>query len=167
MPDETDRRILDLIQSGFPLARRPYALIGAAVDIGEEEALQRVRDLKRRGIIRRIGANFDSARLGWRSTLCAAKVPEERLEDFTTRINLHPGVTHNYLRDHDYNVWFTLIAPTEENLAALLHNMEEETGISILSLPAARQYKIKVDFSWREPEEKNGGLPTHPCPGIQ
>ncbi|MDR1359927.1 MAG: AsnC family transcriptional regulator [Deltaproteobacteria bacterium] len=161
MPDDLDRRILSLIQSGFPLEKRPYAEIGRRIGLGEEEALRRVRSLKRRRIIRRIGANFDSASLGWSSTLCAARVPEDRLEEFTAEVNAHPEVTHNYLRRHEYNVWFTLIAPSQEALRALPEKISSRTGIPVLSLPAARLYKIKVDFPWEvqeypRAEEENG-----------
>jgi DNA-binding Lrp family transcriptional regulator len=152
-----DRRILRLIQSGFPLEKRPYAVIGRTAGIGEAEALLRVRRLKERRIIRRIGANFDSARLGWRSILCAARVPEERLEAFAAEVNRHPGVTHNYLRRHEYNVWFTVIAPSEEAVAALAEEIARRTGISVLSLPATRLYKIRVDFPWEAPEDAGGG----------
>lgn len=67
--------------------------------------------MRESGLIRRLGANFQSAKLGFRSTLCAAKVPEEQLEQFIAEVNAIPGVTHNYLRNHSYNIWFTLIGP--------------------------------------------------------
>ena len=112
MLDAMDRRILGLIQSSFPLASRPYAVIGETVGIPEQEAFERVTRLKERKIIRRLGANFQSKKLGFRSTLCAAKVPEERIEGFVAEVNAQPGVTHNYLRDHEYNIWFTCIGPS-------------------------------------------------------
>lgn len=144
--DAVDKRILGIIQSGFPLEKRPYAVIGQQAGISEEEAFARVRDMKARKIIRRIGANFSSQHLGFHSTLCAAKVPQEGLEDFTAEVNSHPGVTHNYLRDHEYNIWFTCIGESKEAVAALLAGITEKTGIPILNLPAERLYKIKVDF---------------------
>lgn len=146
MLDAVDRRILSLIQSSFPLAPRPYAVIGEAAGIAEEEALERVRSLRKRKIIRRIGANFQSARLGFRSTLCAAKVPEEKIGLFTAEVNRHGEVTHNYLRNHEYNVWFTCIGPSWPAVCALLDGITEATGVEILNLPATRLYKIKVDF---------------------
>ena len=150
LPDEGldahDRRILGIIQSGFPLEPRPYAAIGREVGLPEEEVFARVRDLKARKIIRRLGANFQSAKLGFRSTLCAAKVPEEAFEAFVAEVNRHTGVTHNYLRDHEYNVWFTCIGPSWEAVCELLDGIARKTGIPILNLPAKRMYKIKVDF---------------------
>lgn len=144
--DHADRRLLDIIQTDFPLAARPYAVLGAALGLDEEETLERVRDLRRRGIIRRIGANFQSARLGFVSTLCAAKVSPEKFDAFVATINAHPGVTHNYLREHSYNVWFTLIAPDQNAIRDTLAAITARTGVAVLNLPASRMYKIRVDF---------------------
>lgn len=144
--DATDRRILDVIQTDFPLAPRPYAVLGQRLGLSEEEVFARVRALRRRRIIRRLGANFQSAKLGFVSTLCAARVPEERLEAFIAAVNAEPGVTHNYLRDHAYNVWFTLISPSREASRAILDSLTRRTGVSILNLPATRLFKIRVDF---------------------
>lgn len=144
--DTADKRILSLIQSNFPLEPRPYAVIGEAVGLTEDEALERVRSLKRRKIIRRMGANFQSAKLGFRSTLCAAKVPAEKIDGFVAEVNRHTGITHNYLRNHEYNVWFTCIGPSWQAVCDLLDSITEKTGIAILNLPAKKMYKIKVDF---------------------
>ncbi len=144
--DAADRKILSLIQSGFPLESRPYAAIGKAVGLPEEECLERVRGMRARGVIRRIGANFQSKKLGFRSTLCAAKVPQDKMDLFIRAVNEQPGVTHNYLRNHAYNIWFTCIGPSEDAVAAVLQSITAATGVSILNLPAKRMYKIKVDF---------------------
>lgn len=146
MLDAVDRRILSFIQSAFPVEPRPYAIIAETAGISETEALARVRALRERSVIRRIGANFQSAKLGFRSTLCAAKVPASKLEDFTTEVNRHVEVTHNYLRKHEYNVWFTCIGSSWRNVCELLDSITAATGISILNLPAEKIYKIKVDF---------------------
>ncbi|UJX42247.1 AsnC family transcriptional regulator [Desulfovibrio sp. JY] len=145
--DATDKRILDIIQTGFPIASRPYAAIGEAVGLTEAETLARVRALKGKGIIRRIGANFQSAKIGFCSTLCAASAPPEKLDAFIKAVNAHPGVTHNYLRQHALNVWFTMIGPSREDIAEALAAITAETGISILNLPADRLFKIRVDFA--------------------
>lgn len=148
--DSTDRKLLDIIQTAFPLLPRPYAALGEQIGITEQEAFDRVMGLKNRGIIRRLGANFQSAKLGFVSTLCAAKVPEDKLESFTQRVNACPGVTHNYLRDHSYNIWFTLISPSRDDEAATLAQLTKETGIAILNLPATHLYKIRVNFKMQE-----------------
>ena len=144
--DSTDKRLLDIIQTDFPLTPRPYAVLGERLGIREEEALTRVRELKKQNIIRRLGANFQSAKLGFRSTLCAAKVPPETMDAFVAEVNAQPGVTHNYLRKHEYNVWFTCIGPSRDAVRAILDGITQRTGIPILNLPATKLYKIRVDF---------------------
>ena len=144
--DQIDKRILDVIQSDFPLESRPYAVIGEKCGVTEAEALARVRAMKERRLIRRMGANFQSAKLGFRSTLCAAKVPDEAMDGFVAEVNRHVGVTHNYLRNHEYNIWFTCIGPSWDSVCATLAEITEKTGIPILNLPATKLFKIKVDF---------------------
>lgn len=151
--DSTDKKILDIIQTNFPLEPRPYKVIGEAVGISEEEALAKVVNLKKTGIIRRLGANFQSKKLGFRSTLCAAKVPAEKMDLFIQEVNSKKGVTHNYLRDHAYNVWFTLIGPSWDSMCATLADITEKTGIEILNLPATKLFKIRVDFSMQDDRE--------------
>jgi DNA-binding Lrp family transcriptional regulator len=148
--DQIDKRILDMIQSDFPLESRPYAAIGEKCDITEAEALARVRAMRERKLIRRIGANFQSAKLGFRSTLCAAKVPDEAMDEFVAEVNRHVGVTHNYLRNHEYNIWFTCIGPSWDSVCATLAEITAKTGIPILNLPATKLFKIKVDFQMGE-----------------
>ncbi len=157
--DQIDRDILSEIQSGFPLCERPYAVIGQKVGLTEAETLARVRALKQRGVVRRIGASFQSRKLGFSSTLCAATVPEDRLDAFVAEVNRHPGVTHNYLRAHPYNVWFTLIGPDRDGMRATLAAITGATGIEILNLPAERLFKIKVDFSMKKPAVDPGSQP--------
>ena len=144
--DALDKRLLDIIQTAFPLTPRPYAELGRQLDISEEEAFERVRALRRRKIIRRLGANFQSAKLGFVSTLCAAKVPQDRMEAFVAAVNACPGVTHNYLREHSYNIWFTCIGPSREDVQATLDDIADRTGVPILNLPATKMFKIRVDF---------------------
>jgi len=122
-------------------------VLGEKLGCSEEEALQRVQDLKDREVIRRIGANCNSRKLGYTSTLCAAKVPSNLMERFVEVVNSYMGVTHNYRRDHDYNIWFTLIAPSEEKIERILREIIELTEVGeVISLPAERLFKIQVDF---------------------
>jgi DNA-binding Lrp family transcriptional regulator len=117
------------------------------VGISEDEVLKRLNRLKESGIIRRIGGNFVPNKLGFVSTLCAAKVPEDMIESFAKVVNRYPGVTHNYLRDNKYNIWFTFIAPSMEVIEKNLKNISKQTGISdIINLPATRVFKIKAHF---------------------
>jgi DNA-binding Lrp family transcriptional regulator len=145
--DSFDKQILDIIQSSFPLSARPYEVVGGQLGLTEAEVLARVRRLKAEGVIRRMGANFGSRQLGWKSTLCGAEVPEDKLDLFVAEVNRHSGVTHNYLRAHKFNVWFALIAPTSEAVEAILADITAKTGVAIMNLPASTLFKIKVDFN--------------------
>ncbi len=153
--DKIDKAILDIIQSDFPITSTPYHEIGKIIGLTGAEVLARVRRLKEVGIIRRIGANFQSRKLGWKSTLCCAKVPEHKIKRFIDVVNNYPGVTHNYLRNHEYNVWFTYIAPSWEQLEADLKEMEQKTGVHILNLPATKMLKIRVDFKMNNDDYNN------------
>ena len=144
--DNMDRQLLDIIQTDFPLSPRPYAVLGQRLGLDEQEVLDRVRSLKAHKIIRRLGANFQSAKLGFVSTLCAAKVSQDKMDAFVAEVNAKPGVTHNYLRAHDYNIWFTLISPSREESQAILDGITKATGVAILNLPATKLFKIRVDF---------------------
>ena len=92
---------------------------------------------------------FDTRKLGFASTLCAARVPEEKLKEFVEIVNSYPGVTHNYRRSHEYNVWFTFMASTEEEIKKSLTEISEKAGITdILNMPAKRNFKINVSFDF-------------------
>lgn len=147
--DEIDRGILNRIQSEFPITARPYAVLGEQLGLTEDQVLERVQALRDRGIIRRIGGNFSSNSLGYSSTLCAARVPEDKIDDFVRCVNEYQGVTHNYRRNHDLNVWFTFIAPSMEEIEQSLREISEATGVAeIHNMPAERTFKIKVDFKF-------------------
>lgn len=145
--DQIDKKLLNEIQSGFPVSPRPYLDLGGRLGISEDEVIERVKTLKEKGIIRRIGGSVNSRKLGFASTLCAARVPEDRIGMFVEEVNSYSGVTHNYLRDNDYNIWFTFIAPDSEAIEKSLKEISDKTGVSnILNMPAERMFKIKVDF---------------------
>jgi DNA-binding Lrp family transcriptional regulator len=145
--DDIDRAILNRIQSNYPITQRPYLLIARHLDLSEEKVINRLRRLKKKGIVRRIGGNFAPEKLGFVSTLCAARVPKDKIVGFAKAVNRYPGVTHNYLRDHRYNVWFTFIARSMSEIVDNLEKISQETGITgILNLPATKMYKIKAHF---------------------
>jgi len=146
--DAMDRQILQILQDEFPLVPAPFQAVADRLGLGEAEVLDRVRKLKEAGVIRRIGATFNSRALGFVSTLCAARVPAERLASFTAVVNASPFVTHNYRRDHEYNVWFTVIAPSAAARENFLREVKEQTGVTdILDLPAVRTFKIDARFA--------------------
>ncbi len=147
--DDQDRQLLNRLQSQFPLTANPFQTLGAELGLTEAEVISRVSRLKETGIIRRIGASFDSRTLGYASTLAALQVPEPRLLEVVAVVNSYAGVTHNYQRNHDYNLWFTLIAAGAAEIETILREIQEQTGgLPLLNLPAQRVFKIKAEFSF-------------------
>ena len=145
--DALDRKLLNEIQTGFPVTKRPYKQLGDRLNCSESEVLERIKQLKKEGIIRRIGGSFDSRKLGFATTLCAACVPEDKIKDFVEVVNQYPGVTHNYLRSHHFNIWFTFIAPDMKEINTCIEEIIRSTGVKeIISLPAVKIFKILVDF---------------------
>jgi len=145
--DGIDRRLLTLIQKDFPLVVRPFAAIGEELGISEEDALARARRLKKAGIIRQISAIFDSRRLGYSSTLVAMDIPEERIDESASRISEHAGVSHNYKRDHSFNLWFTLTLPPGADLETEVVQLADVAGPRRTRiLPALRLFKIGVEL---------------------
>jgi DNA-binding Lrp family transcriptional regulator len=145
--DDIDRAIVNRIQSDFPITSRPYQTVADELGLEEDEVINRLIELKKSGKIRRIGANFVPAKLGFVSTLCAARVPEGEIAGFTETVNRYTGVTHNYRRDHEFNIWFTFIAESMEQIESNLKEIASETGVTeILNLPATEVYKIKAQF---------------------
>jgi DNA-binding Lrp family transcriptional regulator len=143
--DDLDRKILDRVQSDFPLVSRPFQALAKELGCTEEEILRRIRRMEGEGTIRRIGPIFEIQRLGFTSTLCAAKVSPALIDSVAEYINHFPEVTHNYLRENEYNVWFTLVAPSEERIATILEEIRHRGGVAeVASLPAERTFKINA-----------------------
>ena len=145
--DESDKKILNILQNEFPLVPCPFRVVAERLGSTEEDVLARVKKLKDDGTIRRIGAVFNPRMLGYVSTLCAAKVPADKMAPFTAAVNASPYVTHNYRRNHEYNVWFTIIAPSAGALLDFIDELRKGTGIEdILNLQAVRTFKIDARF---------------------
>ena len=150
--DEVDKKLLQLAQDDFPLTTKPWAELGNKLKITEEEVIFRLKKLHRKGIVRKIGPILDSKKLGLQaSTLIVMKVPEEKMEHVVGIINEYPGVSHNYLREHEYNVWFTITMSSKEELDKTIEEIKRRTGIPdkhILDLPTSRKFKIGVRFQF-------------------
>jgi siroheme decarboxylase len=145
--DEIDKKILNMLQNEFPLTPCPFQVVADRLGIGEEDVMKRVKKLKDDGVIRRIGAVFDPRMLGYVSSLCAARVPKGKMALFTAAVNASPYVTHNYRRNHDYNVWFTIIAPSPASMEDFIGELKSRTGIEdILKMRAVRTFKIDARF---------------------
>ncbi len=158
--DDTDKRLLNLMQGSFPLAPRPYQHVASAAGIGEDEALVRVRRLLRERIIRQVTPIFDTRALGYSSMLVAAKVDPDNPWRAATVINAHPGVSHNYLRNHEFNIWFTIATEpgSKLGLEGTLERLGELAGAqSIRQLPTLKLFKIRMDLEMEKGTEALAG----------
>ncbi|AIC17243.1 siroheme decarboxylase subunit alpha [Nitrososphaera viennensis] len=143
--DEMDKKLLNDIQWVFPLADRPYLEIAKNYNISEDEVMQRISGLKGMGLIRQINAIFDTRRLGYKSALIAFAVAPEKLDAVAEKVNEHPGVSHNYERNHEYNMWFTLAVPPDSDMKGELDRMSALDGVvKYRLLPTLKMYKIGV-----------------------
>jgi DNA-binding Lrp family transcriptional regulator len=147
--DETDKQLLNLMQGSFGLLRRPFAHVAERAGIREEEVMTRVERLLDKRIIREITPIFDTRALGYSSMLVAAKVDPEYPHRAAQVINGHPGVTHNYLRNHDFNLWFTIATEPDSQLGleGTLEVLAREAGAeSVRQLPTLKLFKIRMDL---------------------
>jgi DNA-binding Lrp family transcriptional regulator len=154
--DETDRRLLNLLQGSFPLAERPYAEVARLAQLPEDEVLRRTARLLEERIIREVTPIFDTRVLGYKSMLVAAKVDPEHPWRAAKIINSHPGVSHNYLRDHDFNIWFTIATEPGSKLGldGTLEVLQRLTGAeSVRQLPTLRLFKIRMDLEMEKGTE--------------
>jgi DNA-binding Lrp family transcriptional regulator len=147
--DDVDRKLLNLMQGSFPIEPRPYAAVAKLAEISEDEVLKRVQHLLDQRIIRQVTPIFDTRALGYGSMLVAAKVDPEHPWRAAKIINSHPGVSHNYLRNHEFNMWFTLAVEGDSKLGlqGTLDLMQELTGAtSIRQLPTLKLFKIRMEL---------------------
>ena len=144
--DEIDRKMLNLIQEEFPLSERPFADIGKQVGISEKEALRRIKELKEKGIIRRIGPVLERKKLGYASVLCGVHVDDNKIVEVAREISALAGVTHNYEREGDLNLWFTITKKTTEEIDRALSDLGKAHGLRIYRFPEKRTFKIKTYF---------------------
>ena len=147
--DPTEAALLNQIQTNVPVVENPFAELGRSIGASEEQVIQRLQSLKSRGLIRQISAIFDTRSLGYASSLVAARVDPARVDDAAATISQHPGVSHNYLRSHTFNLWYTIaVSPLSklglEKTIGILHR--ESGADSTRRLPTLKHYKIGVKF---------------------
>lgn len=142
-----DQRLLTLAQTSFPLCPRPWAALGESVDEHEDTVMLRLLRLSHMGVLREISAIFDGRTLGYESALVAAKVPDAQLEGAAAFVSAHPGVSHNYQREHDLNLWFTLATPPGRSLREAAARLAAGAGLTRHHvLPALKTFRIGVAF---------------------
>jgi siroheme decarboxylase len=169
--DDLDARLLDRIQTELPLVERPYAALADAIGSDEATVLERVAALREQKVIRQISAIFDSRRLGYRGMLVAARTPAERQDAAAAVFSSHPGVSHNYLREHELNLWFTLtVSPRSQlGLDRTVELLGELAEVDVIRpMPALRFFKIGVDLDVKGDRDPAAKLvkakPARPAP---
>ena len=158
--EQRDRELVAALQGEMPLVSTPFAVVGQMIDMSEKEVLKRTERLRRDGIVRHLGAQFDAHALGYRSCLVASKVGDAHVDDAAAAINVHPGVTANYRRNHDFNLWFTVaVAPTSKlGLEKTIEILGEEAGCdTVRPLPTLRLFKSTADGTEQHSGEEGHG----------
>src|SRR5439155_9452693 len=164
--DGIDKKLLNEIQWVFPLVDRPYLEIANRHGISEQDVMHRIKALKKIGLVRQINAIFDTRRLGYKSALVAFAVKPNKLDQVADKISEHPGVSHNYERNHEYNMWFTLAVPPGSDLKTHLHKLAALPGVTKYRLlPTLKLYKIGVRLDMvnedhQKPIPKDSGRPN-------
>jgi DNA-binding Lrp family transcriptional regulator len=154
--DETDKRLMNLLQSSFPLDPEPFALLASEAELDLDDVLRRTRRLLDERIIREITPIFDTRALGYESMLVAAKVDADHPQRAAAAVNAHPGVSHNYLRTHDFNLWFTIAVPPDSELGmeGTLEALMRDTGAeSMRQLPTLTLFKINMNLEMEKGTE--------------
>lgn len=142
--DETDRRIVNALQGGFPVCDEPYAAVAATLGIGAGELIDRLRALLDRGVLSRFGPQYQIERMGGRFVLAALAVPEADFDRVTARVNAFDEVAHNYRREHRLNMWFVLATETAEQIPLVAGRIEAATGLPVYLFPKEREYFVEL-----------------------
>ena len=140
--DEIDRRLVNRLQDGLPVSRRPFDGIARELGLGTPALLERVRKLLEAGILSRFGPMYNAEQLGGALSLCAMQVPEAQFEQIAGQVNAHPEVAHNYARDHRLNMWFVLATEELQQAADVITAIERETGCRVYDMPKQEEFYI-------------------------
>jgi len=140
--DDTDRRILNRLQEGFPISQHPYAEVAAELGLKETDLIARLGRLKDARIITRFGPFYDAAAMGGAFCLCAMQVPAGDFDRVADLVNTHPEVAHNYARDHLLNMWFVLATETQARIGETAAQIEAQTGLKVLLFPKEHEFFI-------------------------
>jgi siroheme decarboxylase len=165
--DDLDRALLNAVQWDFPLVARPFAELAQRLEVPDAEVHERVQRVKDEGVLRQLSAIFDTRALGYLSALVAAKVDPDRVDEAAAVISEHPGVSHNYKRNHDYNLWYTLAVPPGEDFDAHLDVLHRDSGSLVTrKLPTLQLYKIgvKLDMTGQTAADAKSEVLEHEKP---
>jgi DNA-binding Lrp family transcriptional regulator len=145
--DDSDRRLINALQDGFPIAERPYAEVGERLGLNEDDVIARLERLLAAGVLSRFGPMYDAERLGGGLTLAAIAVPEGRFEEVAAIVNDFPEVAHNYRRTHELNMWFVLATERPERIRTALAEIAAATALPVIDLPKLEEYFLELKLS--------------------
>lgn len=144
--DDLDRRIINTLQTGFPICDAPYRQVAEALNIGETELLARLQALLDNGTLTRFGPLYNAEQMGGALTLAAIKIPAERFDEVTDIINAFPEVAHNYARNHELNMWFVLATETPEQQQHTINAIAGQTGLTVYNMPKLKEYFVNLQL---------------------
>ncbi|WJW75436.1 AsnC family transcriptional regulator [Thiohalobacter sp. IOR34] len=144
--DDTDRRIINALQGGFPVCERPYAEAAAGLGLDEAELIRRIDALLEAGLLSRFGPMYHAERLGGGLTLAAMRVAEDDFESVAEQVNRYPEVAHNYRRDHELNMWFVLATETPERIDEVIADIQARTGYRVYNMPKRDEFFVGLRF---------------------
>lgn len=144
MLDETDRKVINALQGGFPVCARPFAAAAEELDIDEQDLMVRVSRMKEAGVLSRFGPMYNVEAMGGAFCLCAMAVPSVRLDEVVNQVNSHREVAHNYERAHRLNVWFVLGTEAPERIDAVIREIECETGLDVYAFPKEHEFFVQL-----------------------
>jgi siroheme decarboxylase len=146
--DNTDRLLLNNLQGGFPVTHRPYAEVASRLGLTETDVLTRLRRLVAEGALSRFGTILNAPQLGGERTLAAMRVPRERFDEVAGFVNGLDAVSHNYERDHEFNMWFVISSEDEADIARTIAEIERHTGLSVINLPTLEEYFVDLRLTF-------------------
>ncbi len=144
--DSLDRKIINLLQTGFPLSEEPYLEVAQQLGIEEQELLDRLSNLLDENTLSRFGPMYDAQKLGGAFSLVAVRVPEDDFDKVTEIVNSYPEVAHNYKRDNDYNMWYVLATDSPEKIDEVNSDIEKKIGMKVFNMPKLEEYYIGLNL---------------------
>lgn len=150
--DAADLRLIDHLHGGLPLVDHPFAEVGTALGMSEDEVIERLRHLLAQGVLTRFGPLFHIERAGGRFVLAALEVPAARFDEVAAIVNAMPEVAHNYKREHVFNMWFVVAAETARDASAALARIEAQTGLKVHGFPKEREYFVELRLPMSAPD---------------
>lgn len=144
--NDIDRKIINQLQGGFPICEQPWQELERQLDIPAEDLLHRVEAMQQQGLITRFGPLYHAEKMGGGLTLAAIKVPADRYDEVTEIVNGFDQVAHNYARDHELNMWFVLATETPDEIASVINDIEQQTGLRVYNMPKQEEFFLQLIF---------------------